>query len=269
MILRVSNAVGVARTRSLSKKLRWLQFRKVLKVYSDKNLGGCDDPGDCHSGDPVSERSKLTYFMGLRDLQSTTWCLNKTRMRTWYHLPVVTIDGRELWVKMEKKGWAGWTPKSEDERLKSQEIVLFPKVSREWVDDGQEGGLTVLQERLEEAAAVVLEDVRMMPTVAAKMQASYSEERTHEKGTPGQRRIRCQSGCPSQRDDCAETSCENSGLQDVPAKTEKNGWRRWEPTAQDTTKTPTRPLWCTRRGFENNDAAVTPWLRLARKQFKS
>ena len=90
--------------------------------------------------------------MGLRDLQSRTWSLNKTRMRTWDHFPVVVkIDGRELRVKKGKKGWAGWVPKSEDERQKFQELVLCPDGSREWVNDGQAGGLEGLQARLEAA----------------------------------------------------------------------------------------------------------------------
>ena len=55
--------------------------------------------------------------LGPRDLQSTTWYLNNTGLRTWDHFPVVVrIDGKELGAKKCKKGFAGWTPKSEDER---------------------------------------------------------------------------------------------------------------------------------------------------------
>ena len=44
-------------------------------------------------------------------------------------------------------------------------------------------------------------------------------------------------------------------------KTEKSGWRRWRPTAKDAATTKTRLLRCRRRGFENNDAEVTPGLQ--------
>ena len=77
-------------------------------------------------------------------------------MRTWNHFPkVVKTDAKELKVKKEKKGWAGWIPKSDEERQKFQESALCPTGSRGWVDDGHEGGLEVSQERLEGAAAVV------------------------------------------------------------------------------------------------------------------
>ena len=51
----------------------------------------------------VSERNIL--IMGPRYLVSTTWYLNKTRIRSWDHFPVVVkIDGRVMRVKKEKKG---------------------------------------------------------------------------------------------------------------------------------------------------------------------
>ena len=60
--------------------------------------------------------------MGPRDLQPTTQYLKRTRLRTWDRFPVVVkIDGKELRVKKGKKGWAGWIPKSEDEKQKFQE----------------------------------------------------------------------------------------------------------------------------------------------------
>ena len=96
---------------------------------------------------------------------------------------VVHDDRKGLRVKKGKKGWAGWITKSEDDRQKFQDSVLRPSGSRGWVDDGQEGGLEVLQERVEEAAAAVMasttatsnknkfknpDETRKMATEAAK-----------------------------------------------------------------------------------------------------
>ena len=115
-----------------------------------------DDPGKCHTwcvwGSRIRKK-QIDYTMVLGDLQSTTWYLNKTKLRIWYHhFPVVVeTDGKELRVK---KG-TEWIPKSEDERHKFQKLALCPTGSRGWVEDGQEGGLEVLQERLEGAVASV------------------------------------------------------------------------------------------------------------------
>ena len=38
-----------------------------------------------------------------------------------------------------EKGWAGWVPKSEEEKLKFKKQVLCPESSRAWVDCGHEG----------------------------------------------------------------------------------------------------------------------------------
>ena len=65
----------------------------------------------------------------------------------------VKIDGREMRVRKGKKGWAGWTPVSEDEERKFQELCLCPDGSRSWLDDDEDGGLEVLQ--LEGAAVVI------------------------------------------------------------------------------------------------------------------
>ena len=56
-----------------------------------------------------------------RDLQSTTWFLNRTSLRTWDHFPAVgKLGGKELTVKKGKSGWAGWIPKSDDENRSSK-----------------------------------------------------------------------------------------------------------------------------------------------------
>ena len=73
--------------------------------------------------------------MGLRKLHSTTWYLHKVRLRTRDHFPVVVkIDGKGLRAKKGKNIWAGWIPRSEDEKIKFQELVLCS-------GDGREGML--------------------------------------------------------------------------------------------------------------------------------
>ena len=67
---------------------------------------------------------------------------------------VVKFDGKELAVRKGKKGWAGWFPEAEDERLMFKRRALCPGRSRASVKDDQEGELEALQGRLEEAAAV-------------------------------------------------------------------------------------------------------------------
>ena len=74
-------------------------------------------------GDPCVRQEQIDFFMGPRDLQSATWCLNRTRLRTWDHFPVVVkIDGKELRGKKEKQSWARWFPKSEDEKTEVPRI---------------------------------------------------------------------------------------------------------------------------------------------------
>ena len=86
-------------------------------------------------------------------------------------------------VRRGKKGWAGWTPVSEDEEGKFQELSLCPVGSRSWLHDDEEGGLVALQGRLEGAAAgvkattmasrnknkfMVPDEIREMTALAAK-----------------------------------------------------------------------------------------------------
>ena len=76
----------------------------------------------------VSVRNNLINIMGPRDLVVKTWYLNKTRICTWDHFPVVVkIEGREMRVRKGKKGWACWTPVSEDVERIFQELCLCPE----------------------------------------------------------------------------------------------------------------------------------------------
>ena len=68
---------------------------------------------------------------------------------------VVEVEGKELRAKTGKKGWAGWIPKSEGEKLKFQELALYPGDGRDGMGEDWTKGLAALQERLEEAATVV------------------------------------------------------------------------------------------------------------------
>ena len=84
-------------------------------------------------GDPVSERKHIDSIMGPRDLQSATWYLNKTGLRTWDHVPVVlTIDGRELMVKKGTKGWAWWIPKYEEKNRSSKNETSCEETLGRW-----------------------------------------------------------------------------------------------------------------------------------------
>ena len=102
--------------------LRWLQLLKDFNCAVTSTWANNDDRGEYHTwrawGSPVC-RKQLDCIMGPRDLRSTTWYLNKMRLRTWDIFPVVVkIDGKDLRPKRGGKGWAGWIPRFEDERIK-------------------------------------------------------------------------------------------------------------------------------------------------------
>ena len=94
-------------------------------------------------------------IMDPKDMRSTTWYLNKVRLRTCYHFLVMTrTEGRELRTKRGAKGWAGRAPKSEAEKIKFQELVLCPRSDRDQAvprGEDDDDGLVFLQET---AAAV-------------------------------------------------------------------------------------------------------------------
>ena len=72
-------------------------------------------------------KKKIDYIMGPKGLSSTTWYLNKVRLRTWDHFSVITkIEGRVLRTKKGVKGWAGWAPKSETEENQVSRICSLP-----------------------------------------------------------------------------------------------------------------------------------------------
>ena len=93
--------------------------------------------------------------MGPKNLRSETWYLKQARIRTWDHFPVITrVEGQEIRTKRCVKGWAGWTPVSEREMSKFQELVLRTQSdSDEAAEDGE--GLVLLHDRLVRAAAEI------------------------------------------------------------------------------------------------------------------
>ena len=98
------------------KKLWWLQLLRDFDCTVTSTWVDAENLGECHTwrawGSRVRKK-QLVFLMELRDLVFTTWFLNKSRIRTWDHFPVVVkIKGREMRVRKEKKGRTGWTPVS-------------------------------------------------------------------------------------------------------------------------------------------------------------
>ena len=104
-------------------------------------------------------QKQLDYIVGPKNLRSVTWYQNQVRIRTWDHFPVITrVEGREIRTKKRVKGWAGWTPVSEGEAVKFQELVLC---TRRECDEAAPGetedreGLVLLHDRLVRAAVEI------------------------------------------------------------------------------------------------------------------
>ena len=115
--------------------------------------------GECHTWRAWGSRDRkkqLDYVMGPRHLVSTTWYLNKTRIRTWDHFPVVVkIEGREMRVRKGKKGGRVGPQFQTDEERKFKELCLCPGGRAAWYDTNEISGLEALQARVEGAAVEV------------------------------------------------------------------------------------------------------------------
>ena len=115
-------------------------------------------------------------------------------------LVVVKIEGKELQVRMGRKGWAGWIPKTEDERLTFQRQTLCPGGSRAWVTDGPGcragisarkagGGGDQEKEQVPGSGGDWADGDR-----GGKKQESYPEERTEEKSRKARREFDAREG---------------------------------------------------------------------------
>ena len=80
------------------KRMRWLQLLKEFNCTVTSTWANNDDNSEYHTWRAWSSRiykKQLDYIMGPRDMRSTTWYLNKVRMRTWDHFPVVVKNRGE------------------------------------------------------------------------------------------------------------------------------------------------------------------------------
>ena len=69
---------------------------------------------------------------------------------------VTRVDGRDIRTKRGVKGWAGWTPVSEEEKDRFQELVLHLLEDHNTASPGgndEVDGLHLLHDRLVNAAA--------------------------------------------------------------------------------------------------------------------
>ena len=81
------NAAEVAKTRFPSITITLPVIIEGLQMYSEKWSGCGSSCGMPHLAclEIRIRKQQIDCVMGPRDLQSTTWNLNKTRMRTWDH----------------------------------------------------------------------------------------------------------------------------------------------------------------------------------------
>ena len=141
------------------KKIRWLQLLRQFGCVVTNTWVEKGNPEECYTwrawGSRV-RRKQLDYNIAPRDIMASTWYLNKVRIRTWDHFPVVVkIEEKEMRMRKGKKSWAGWSTVSDVEEKKFQELCLCPAGTRSWIDDVKDDGLVALQSRLEGAVAQV------------------------------------------------------------------------------------------------------------------
>ena len=106
------SAKVVARTSSLTRRKNdGLRLLKEFMFTMPSTWTKIDNNG-CHTWRAWGSREckkQYEYIMEPRDLRFTTWYLNKVRLRTWDHFPVVVkIEGKDLRTKNGVKSWAGW-----------------------------------------------------------------------------------------------------------------------------------------------------------------
>ena len=70
-----------------------------------------------------ARKKQLDFFMGPKDIRSTTWYLNSVRFRTWDHFPVITkIEGRELKTKSVSRVGRDGRPSQKQRRPSSKNL---------------------------------------------------------------------------------------------------------------------------------------------------
>ena len=129
------------------KKLRWFQLLKDFNCTVTSTWMNIEDSREFHTWRAWGSRGRkkqLDCILGPRNLRSETWHLDQVRFRTWDHFLVITrVEGQEIRTKKRVKGWAGWTPVSEGEMAKLQELVLRCRGARDEValreaEDGEQ-----------------------------------------------------------------------------------------------------------------------------------
>ena len=97
-------------------KVRWSELLKEFNCTVTSIWTNNEDDGECHTWRAWGSRirkKQLDYIMGPRDLRSTTWYLNKVRLRTWDHFSVVVkIEGKDLRVKTRNERMGRMDPKN-------------------------------------------------------------------------------------------------------------------------------------------------------------
>ena len=99
---------------------------------------------------------------------------------------ITKIEGRELKTKKCVKGWAGWTPASEAEKAKFQELVLCPRSDHgeaavRDAEDGEVGAAAEIQATTTSSRNInkfcVPGEIRKMASDAAKCQNPVRKKR--------------------------------------------------------------------------------------------
>ena len=127
------------------KKLWWPQLLRDFDCTVTSTWVDAENLAECHTwrawGSRVRKK-QLDYVMVPRDLVVKTWYLNKTRIRTWDHYPVVVkIEGREMRVRKGKKEWAGLDPSIGRCGEDIPRTMSLSRRSRSWCDANEVSGL--------------------------------------------------------------------------------------------------------------------------------
>ena len=142
------------------KKLRWFQLLKNFNCSVTSTWTNNEDCREFHTRRAWGSRGRkkqLDFYHGPNELALGDLVSKQVKIRTWDHFLVITrVEGQEIPTKKRVKGWAGWTPVSEGEVAKFQELVLHPQGALDEValrEDVDGEGVVHLHDRLVTAAA--------------------------------------------------------------------------------------------------------------------